>query len=167
MVSIDKNIFYNEGLLKVVNIAEMKTLCNDAEKEKQKKMGVMIIAETPMSRRQMEEERTGAEVPFSSMNIVSCNADIFSTLQYCEKSCSGGLQSDNCTLNLHYASDPKVKTFFELVHKGNELNINCQHIYVALEDTPGLTITKDVRQSLVYRRARDAWEQIIQPTLKK
>jgi hypothetical protein len=144
MVSIEKNIFYNEGLLEVVNIAEMKTLCNDAEKEKQK-----------------QGRMNGSKAP------VSCNSDIHSILKYCEESCSDGLLSDNCAINLQYASDSTVKSFFELVHERNELNINCQHIYVAIQNTPGLTITEDVRQSLAYRRAHDAWEQIIQPTLKK
>ena len=142
MVSVDKSVFFNDGLLEIVKMQEIVGLCNDVDEGKEKDLG--------------------------NTYKVSCNTDMLATVEFCEKVCSGDrFVSDECMTNLHYSNNDEVKEFFTFTHKQNGLNISCQHLLVAFEEsqTPGLAIAQEIKDSLPYRRSHDAWHQVIQKAL--
>ena len=142
MVSIDKSVFFNDGLLEIVQMQEIDGLCNDLDEGKERD-------------------------PKQTYNV-SCNMDMLATVKFCEQVCSGDrFVSDECMTNLHYSTDDQVKEFFTFMHESNGLNINCPHFLVAFDEigTPGLEIEQNIKDSLEYKRAHDAWHQVIRKTL--
>lgn len=143
MVSVDKSVFFNDGLLEIVKMQEIVGLCNDVDEGKEEDLNKKTYT-------------------------VSCNTDMLATVEFCEKVCSGDrFVSDECMTNLHYSNNDEVKEFFTFTHEENGLNINCQHLLVAFEEsrTPGLAIAQETKDSLPYKRAQDAWHQVIRNAL--